>query len=511
MRPGSDTRGRPGMPRDNCGPGPLQGPRNACRASNTPATSASHMRPHMRGQPISRPVSPLGLTPFTACVAARCGAMLGRSCSRGGQHSMAFGMKQLGTSLQHGWRRGRVGRDGWRRRVYEILEVGRGEDRASILVDRALIVLIIANVIAFAAETVPSIQENYGAALDVFNLVSVFIFTIEYLLRLWSCVEVPFLKRIPPLEARFRFARRPYMLIDLAAILPFYLSLFLAIDLRILRILRLFRFLKLARYSPALHTLLRVLINERRALAGALLLMIAALLFASTGIYFLEHDAQPEKFGSIPAAAWWAMATLTTVGYGDVAPVTPLGQLFGSFVMVIGLGMFALPIAIISTGFAQEVGRRDFVITWSLLARIPLFAELDAQAIAGIMPYLHAHNYPPHWEVITQGQQGESMFFIASGMVSTRTSGGDITLRTGDFFGEIGMLEQSAHEVPFTTAARCRLLRLHREDFLRLERAHPRIAAHIRAIAEARKTARDAGRPEPRGASEIIDDDHPAI
>ena len=378
-----------------------------------------------------------------------------------------------------------------RRRAYEILEIGRGEDRLSILFDNAIILLIVLNVIAFTLETVPEIQSQYGDLLFAFEAFSVAIFTVEYAFRLWSAVEVPFLQRCTPLEARLRFARRPFMIIDLLAILPFYLSLLLPFDLRILRMLRLIRFLKLARYSPALHTLLRVIANERRALMGATLLMVTMLLFSATGIYFLEREAQPDKFGSIPEAAWWAISTLTTVGYGDVAPVTGLGKLFGGVVMLIGLGMFALPIAIISTSFAQEVGRYDFVVTWSMLARIRLFADLDARSIAELMPYLHAHNYPVHWEIIAEGSEGESMFFIASGTIAVQTAGGVQILKTGDFFGEIAMLEQSLHQHAFTATSRARLLRLHREDFLRLERAHPDIGRHIRRVAAARKRAEE--------------------
>ena len=394
-------------------------------------------------------------------------------------------------------------RDRLRRRVYEILEVGRGEDRTSIVVDAFLVTLILTNVIAFALETVPSMQMRYGTYFDAFNIISVLIFTIEYSLRLWSCVEVPFLKRMNPWAARRAFAMRPYLIIDLIAILPFYLSFILPLDLRMLRILRLFRLLKLARYSPAMHTLIRVMINERRALSGAILLMLAVLLFSATGIYMLEKDAQPDKFGSIPDAAWWGMATLTTVGYGDVSPVTPLGKLFGSIIMLIGLGMFALPIAIISTGFAQELGRRDFVVTWSLMARVPLLAELDANEIAELMPYLHAHNFPQHWEVISAGSQGEQMYFIASGKVGVRTSGGESILSSGDFFGEIAMIENGKYEFSFRTASRVRLLKLTREDFLRLETAHPKIVNHIKQIAAARKAARAAGLKEPRGIAEM--------
>lgn len=390
-----------------------------------------------------------------------------------------------------------------RRRVYEILEVGRGEDQTSIWVDRFLIVLIVLNILVFAIETVPSMEAAYGGLFFWFNVVSVLIFTAEYILRLWSCVEVPFLKRLSPTEARMKFAMRPYLIIDLLAILPFYLAFIIPFDLRFLRALRLFRFFKLARYSPAMHTLIRVLVNERRALAGALLLMMAVLIFASTGIYYIERHAQPEAFGTIPDAAWWTMATLTTVGYGDVSPGTPLGKVFGSVVMVIGLGMFALPIAIISTGFAQELGRRDFVVTWSLMSRIPLLAELDANAVAELMPHLHAHNFPKHWEVIHAGTQASSMYFIASGSVKVATSGGETVLNTGDFFGEIAMIEEGKYDYSFTTTSKVRLLKLNYEDFLRLQNSYPVVTDRIKEMAAARKQARIAGRKEPRNYDEI--------
>ena len=287
-------------------------------------------------------------------------------------------------------------------------------------VDAFIVALILLNVAAFVAETVPRLAQEYGAWFRTFEFVSVAVFTVEYVLRLWVAVEVPFLSRLPAWKARLTFASRGPQIIDLLAILLFYLGELLAIDLRVLRVLRLLRFLKLSRYSPAMHALIRVLHAERRALAGALLLLCAAVLFASTGIYYLESQAQPDKFGSVPDAAWWAIATLTTVGYGDVTPVTPLGRLFGSLVMVLGLCILALPVAIISTGFAQEASRRDFVVTWSLVSRVPLLAELDARDVARIMPLLQAHNLPPNIEVVPAGSPGTAMYFIAAGKVWAR-------------------------------------------------------------------------------------------
>lgn len=384
------------------------------------------------------------------------------------------------------WRRAEPRRRALRRRVYEIVEVGRGEDRASKLFDTIIVTLILLNIAAFVAETVPRLEALYHSQFLAFERVSVAVFTAEYLVRLWVAVEVPFLARVPPWQARAKMAVRPALIIDLLAILPFYLGAMLSMDLRVLRILRLLRFLKLSRYSPAMHTLMRVLSNERRALMGACLLLLAAVLFASTGIYYIEAEAQPDKFGSVPDAAWWAMATLTTVGYGDVTPMTPLGRLFGGLVMVAGLCVLALPVAIISTGFAQEVNRHDFVVNWSLMSRIPVLAELDASEVAEVMPLLHAHNLPPHIEVLAEGSGGDAMYFVASGRVRMSSGTDQREFATGDFFGYTAMVENDINRASFVTSARSRLLKLHREDFHRLETRSPGIARRIREISAAR-------------------------
>ncbi|HEX2840894.1 cyclic nucleotide-gated ion channel [Hyphomicrobium sp.] len=378
----------------------------------------------------------------------------------------------------------------WRRRVFEIIEIGHGDSRASRVFDTAIVILILLNIAAFVAETVPSLSAAYGTTFTAFEIFSVAIFTIEYALRIWTAVEVPFLRHLPPAKARLTFALRPALLIDLAAILPFYLGTLLSIDLRVLRALRLLRFFKLSRYSPAMHTLLRVLINEQRALIGAGLLLMTVVLFASTGIYYIEGSAQPDKFGSVPDSAWWAIATLTTVGYGDVAPVTPIGKAFGSIVMVTGLCILALPVAIISAGFAQELGRRDFVVTWSLMSRIPLLAELDADAVQKIMPLLHAHNLPPNVEVLGGDTAGHAIYFVAWGHVGRRTaSGEDKVYAKGDFFGVVAMLEHDYTQGSFVTKSKCRLLKLHREDFHRLELASPEIGRLLRRKAQERRDA----------------------
>lgn len=370
-----------------------------------------------------------------------------------------------------------------RRRVFEVIELGRGDDRASRAFDAVIIFFIVANIFAFCAETVPEYQERWGRWFAAFEALSLGVFTVEYALRLWTAVEMPFLKRLPSWRARLHFARRPFMIFDLVAILPFFLGGLVGMDLRVLRALRLLRLFKLSRYSPAMHTLLRVLQNEGRALTGAGILLLTVLLFSATGMYFIEGHVQPDKLGTVPLAAYWAMTTLTTVGYGDVFPVTPLGRAWAMLTMLCGLCVLALPVAIISTGFAQETTRRDFVVTWSLMARIPLFVDLDAGHIAELMPILHAQNLPPNVEIAGSGSLGGAVWFIAAGRVGREGAGEPTMLVTGGVLGAAALLERMADPARYVTRSRCRLLKLYREDFQRLEATAPAAAQRLREVA----------------------------
>jgi voltage-gated potassium channel len=313
------------------------------------------------------------------------------------------------------------------------------------------------------------------------------VFTVEYVLRVWSSIEIPLPQRLPHWRARLKFMLRPMMIIDLLAFLPWYLYQFFPVDLRALRILRLFRLLKLLRYSPAMQTLQRVLANEYRALLGSLLVMMVLLLFAASIVYFIERDAQPDKFGSIPSAAWWALATLTTIGYGDIVPITPIGKVFGSVVMLIGLGMFALPIAILSAGFSQESARHEFVVTWSMVARVPLFATLDASEVAEVTKLLYTQQFQPGATIVSAGDAGGAMYFIGSGQASVYpVAGKAVELHEGDFFGEMALLERRRHKHDVIADTVCRVYVLDAEGLARMSRKHPEIVKHIRSVAEER-------------------------
>ncbi len=242
-----------------------------------------------------------------------------------------------------------------RRRVWEILEIARPGDRVSALFDIGIRALIALNVLAVILETVPTWSAPVQRLFVWFEVLSVAVFSIEYAGRIWACVEVPAYRA--PLRGRLRFAATPLALIDLLAVLPSLLPFF-GVDLRILRgvrLFRLFRILKLTRYSRSLRTLGRVLGRRREELVITLSGVGLIVLVASSLMYYAEHAAQPDKFSSIPAAMWWGVVTLTTLGYGDVYPITTLGRLMGGLFAVSGILLIALPTAILGAAFMEEL------------------------------------------------------------------------------------------------------------------------------------------------------------
>jgi len=386
-----------------------------------------------------------------------------------------------------------------RREVHDVLEVAGDAHPMGRVVNGFIIILIFPNAIAFAADTVPELAWRYRWEFAAFNAFSVIVFTVEYALRIWSAVEIPMLSRLPRWQARLRYAMRPMMIIDLLAFLPWYLHWLYPLDLRLLRVFRLFRLLMLVRYSPALQTLGRVVTDECRALLGALLVILILLLFASSGMYLIERHMQPDKFGSIPQAAWWALATLTTVGYGDVVPVTPLGKMLGGVVMLLGVGMIALPVAIIATGFSQESTRHQFVVTWGMIARVPLFGSMDYSEIAEITKVLYTRTFMPGVPIVRASDAGDAMFIIASGEAVVEISPGQhALLKEGDFFGEMALLEHRRHKHDVVAKTRCRVYVLDSMSLARLERRHPEIMQQIRKMAEARVLANEPTRRQGR-------------
>jgi voltage-gated potassium channel len=238
--------------------------------------------------------------------------------------------------------------------VWDVLDGDPTTAPAARWIDLALLGLIVANVIAVVIGTVPSVERLAGRWFTRFEVFSVAVFSLEYALRLWSAPAWPAYAK--PVLGRLRYVCTPLAIVDLLAILPFYLGL--GSDLRILRVFRAFRLLriaKLGRYLLALRLIGSILHEKRRELMAVALALLVLLLVASSILFYVEHDAQPDKFASIPDAMWWGIATMTTVGYGDVYPVTGLGRFVAGALAVVGIAFFALPAAIITAGFLTHV------------------------------------------------------------------------------------------------------------------------------------------------------------
>ncbi len=252
-----------------------------------------------------------------------------------------------------------------RNRIYQILEFTDPEDRTSRFVSFGIVGLIIVNVLAIVLESIPSLYEAYEKTFFRLEIVSCIIFILEYVLRVWASVEDPETledesgTQITNGRRRINFMLKPLAIIDFLAFVPIFLQLlFPGVDLRFLRALRLLRVFKLTRYFQSFEMILEVLHDEWRSLAGTVFIMLVILVIAACGLYYIERDIQPDKFGSIPEAMWWAMAALTTVGYGDAYPITPIGKIIGSIVTLLGIGMVALPSGILASSFSERMRQR---------------------------------------------------------------------------------------------------------------------------------------------------------
>jgi voltage-gated potassium channel len=210
-----------------------------------------------------------------------------------------------------------------RRRLYDILEHGSVAGIAGRVVVRLIVLLIVVNLAAVTLESVPSIQGRYGALFTTIELISLVVFTIEYALRVWVAGEQGQHRHEGEWAARWRYVASAAGVVDLLAVLPFWFAFAVPADLRVVLVFRMVRFLKLARYSPGMRSLLETLNAERRALASCFVILIGATLISAAAMHLVERHVQPEKFGTIPEAMWWALVTLSTIGYGDVVPLTP--------------------------------------------------------------------------------------------------------------------------------------------------------------------------------------------
>ena len=373
-----------------------------------------------------------------------------------------------------------------RRRAFEILEHGRRRDAASEILDCILVGLVLANVAVVVAQSVPEAAEAYGTKLQAFDRLCVAIFTVEYVARIWIAPEHLMLRDRGALGARLRFAATPMMVIDAVALLPWLLEVLFPQN-ALIPLTRLVRLLKLARYSPALATIGRVLVAERRALLACVIILAGVLLATAAVMLAIEGRAQPDRLGDMPKAMWWAAAMLAKISGGETEPVTALGRIFAAITVMLGIFCFALPVAIIGRGFYQEIHRRDFVVTFAMVARVPLFSKLDAQAIADVVSMLKARTVAAGTTIVRKGDRGDEMYFVASGSVQVMTDSGTKRLSEGHYFGEMALLSQRLRTATVVALTSADLLVLDIDDFSHLLDRLPSFKSQIEDGAQERR------------------------
>jgi len=374
------------------------------------------------------------------------------------------------------------GNEALRARAHRLLRGDEGGSGGPAL-RAALVMLIVVSVATAMLKSVPHIGRVHGLLLDAVLLFTTLGFAIEYLLRVWTAPENP--GTASAARERLQYVFSLPGVVDLVAAIPFALAPHIGLNLDWLDIVPIF---KLLRHTAAFQFMVEAVYSERRVLWSAAVLMLVLLVFQSSLVYYFEREAQPGKYGSIPEAMWWGIVTLTTVGYGDVTPVTAWGKIAGGLTAVMGLCMFAIPVGIIASAFIEAVRRREFVDTWNLVAKVPLFRTLDAARIAAVAGVLRARRAERGERLIRKGDQADSMYFIVSGDVEVdqETSAPKGRLSAGEFFGEIALIADRTRTATITALTPCKLLLLHKDDFESFMNAHPDLKDAVRVAAQRR-------------------------
>ena len=358
---------------------------------------------------------------------------------------------------------------------------------AHILV-KGLFLLAVGVVVAIAmVETLPNSDYTNNSFIRHIREAAWIVLTVEFFLRIWAEPE-----RTTPrgaLVSRIAYLRSPLGIVDLLAVLPAWINLVHAVDLHWFELAAALSLFKLSRYVPALSLVWNVVVRQSRSIFAALVVLSILLVVAATVIYFFEYEAQPNSFESIPQSLWWAITTMATVGYGDMAPITPIGRLIGGIAMVFGIAMFAVPAGILASGFAEELRKRDFVVNWQSVARVPLFARLDATAIASVAQLLKPRSVSANQAIVRRGDVADSMYFIMEGEVEVELTPTPVRLKQGEFFGEIALIQNIRSTATIFSITNCRLLVLEAVDFHRLVDQIPELKDHIERTSEERLSA----------------------
>ena len=355
---------------------------------------------------------------------------------------------------------------------------------------KSLFLLAVGIVVTVAmVETLPNFDRATGSFIYNFQEAALVVLTVEFFLRIW--VEPEKTAPAGELVCRIAYLKSPLGIVDFLAVLPAWVGLIYPVELHWFELAAALSLFKLSRYVPALSLVANVVVRQGRSIFAALVVLSILLVFAATVIYLFEYEAQPNSFESIPQSLWWAISTMATVGYGDMAPITPIGRLIGGVAMVFGIAMFAVPAGILASGFAEELRKRDFVVNWQSVARVPLFARLDANAISSVAQLLKPRSVSTNQAIVRRGDVAESMYFIMEGEVEVELTPTPIRLKQGDFFGEIALVENIRRTATIFSVTNCRLLVLEAVDFHRLVDQIPELKEQIERTSEERLSGND--------------------
>ncbi len=378
-----------------------------------------------------------------------------------------------------------------RRRVFEVIEGGAQRALASRLFSGGLITLILLNVTAAVFETVPSLSVEFHHIFGWVEAVSLVVFAAEYLIRLWVCVEHPRARNKAAWRARLAYVMTPAAIIDFIAIVPFFVLAFGGADVRTMVLVRLMRLFKLGRYSTGFQSLFEAIRRERHALLASFLILTSVVLVSASLAYIAEREVQPEAFDTIPDAIWWAIETVTTVGYGDVVPKTLAGHIIGGITMITGILMIALPIAIIGSSFAEVMRQRSFVVTFGLVVRMPIFARLSSDVLHDLLPMLRAMTVEAGTAIVEPGEGDEFLYAIAEGVVELDVADGRRRLSVGETFGASADITDKTPPDPALALTRVKLLAIDRIDLIHLVARYPELAGRLKpGIQVEQQTAR---------------------
>ena len=335
------------------------------------------------------------------------------------------------------------------------------------------------------ADTMPVLRQTYGGWFTALFCLVAACFAIEYMVRLTVAPAAPGAQHRPPAQVRLAWAFSVGGIIDLLGAAAGLVGLMLGSgDALLFGLVWLF---KLVSYAPGLVSLGYVVSRTRRALLSLLLGFSIVLIAASSLAFLFEHNAQPQRFGSIPAALWWAIVTVTTTGYGDVVPATLAGRVLAGLVMIGGILVLALSAGILASGYADEMRRHAFLNTWRIVAKLPFFQQVGAAIIADVAHLLRPRDYPPGAVICRRGEPGDCMYFIASGAVEIQLNPTPLRLGSEEFFGEVALLTGAPRNATIVAAEPCTLLRLDIADFHALMAHQPELARVIRQEAERRR------------------------